>query len=107
MRHRIGQQLQVTNREALAIAAEMQLHAVALVVHRLVSTVGEPDRQLMPPGELEYAAYMVLVFVGNNDAGKVGREHLQSGQTSFGFLDGEAAIQHQRGTRAAGLGGNE
>src|SRR3569623_1080019 len=49
-------QLQIADRQTIAVAAKMQGHAAAIGSQRLISSEGEPYRNAVPARELEYAA---------------------------------------------------
>lgn len=82
----------------------MQGHAIATIADGLIRAKGEPNGEMVASRQLEYAADMVLMFMRDNDAGKLADGHLQSRQTLLGFAYPETAIQHDRGARRAGLG---
>ena len=107
MRNGIRRQFQVAYRQPLSVAAKVENDVIAMFLHCLIGAEAEPDRNAMAACELEYAADMVLVLMGNDDTRQVSRAYAQSLQAPFRLADGESAIEHDNGARRSRHGGNQ
>jgi 4-hydroxy-tetrahydrodipicolinate synthase len=88
----------------IGVAAKMQLDPIALIQYSPISAITEPYRNAMTTRQREYAADMILVFMRDYDAGKIGRRHADAEQSAFCFAQAKTAIEHHGSARDARYG---
>ena len=104
MGHGIGNEFEISDDKAIAIAAKMHLHIVGIFAHYVISAMGEPHWHAMAARKLEDAANMILMFMCNHNTSDIGWHHSQASQTTLRFAYCKSAIQHDGSTCRAGRG---
>ena len=81
MRYGVRLDFEIADHKGLAIPADMYLHAISVLAHRLEGAVCHPDGDVVAPGDAENTTDMILVFMRDDDAGELIRTDVESAQT--------------------------
>src|SRR5574343_646636 len=97
VRHRKRRNFQGANREGTMAIDDAQVEIRRIRPTPSQSAMGQPDRQAEFTGQTKNTADMVAMLMRDNDAGQVLHPPFEPLQTRLGFLEPEAAIEHQAG----------